>query len=152
MNGRLPITPALLLTENYTYTDSVRKGGGEPAFDGSSLDGTPLDKTPRHMANVRLDWQATEQIAAYVLGYYSGKQTFSGFRNGALNTRTREGSTTFDVGINFTINENFALRAAVLNVTDKIVPVDDRGRFDGLDGNWMLDEGRRFWGTATISF
>ena len=69
------------------------------------------------MANVRLDWQATEQIAAYVLGYYSGKQTFSGFRNGALNTRTREGSTTFDVGINFTINENFALRAAVLNVT-----------------------------------
>ncbi|ARR57433.1 TonB dependent receptor (plasmid) [Rhizorhabdus wittichii DC-6] len=152
VNGRLPITPALLLTANYTYTDSVRKGGGEPAFDGSSLDGTPLDKTPRHMANVRLDWQATEQIAAYVLGYYSGKQTFSGFRNGALNTRTREGSTTFDVGINFTINENFALRAAVLNVTDKIVPVDDRGRFDGLDGNWMLDEGRRFWGTATISF
>jgi outer membrane receptor for ferrienterochelin and colicins len=149
VNGRLPITPALLLTANYTYTDSVRKGGGEPAFDGSSLDGTPLDKTPRHMANVRLDWQATEQIAAYVLGY-SGKQTFSGFRNGALNTRTREGTTSMSASISRSMK--FALRAAVLNVTDKIVPVDDRGRFDGLDGNWMLDEGRRFWGAATISF
>jgi len=152
VNGTVPITPALLFTANYTYTDSVRKGGGEPAFDGGSLDGRPLDKTPEHMANARLDWQATDQISAYVLGYYAGKQYYSGFRNGALNTRTREASTTFDVGINFTINENFSLKAAVLNITDKIVPVDERGRFTGLDGNWMLDEGRRFWGTATITF
>ena len=152
VNGRIPITPSLLLNANYTYTDSVRKGGGEPAFDGSSLDGKPLDKTPRHMANVRLDWQAMDQISAYALAQYSGKQYFSGFRNGAVNTRTREASTTYDIGVNFEVNEHFALRAAVLNITDKKIPVDDRGRFNGLDGNWMLDQGRRFWGTATISF
>ncbi|MGI9362492.1 MAG: TonB-dependent receptor domain-containing protein [Parasphingorhabdus sp.] len=152
VTGSLPIMPKLVLNANYTYTDSVRKGGGEPAFDGSSLDGQPLDKTPKHMANVRLDWQATDQISAYVLAEYSGKQFYSGFRNGAVNTRTREASTTFDLGINFLVNENFALRAAVLNVTDKKIPVDERGRFDGLDGNWMLDEGRRFFGTATVSF
>lgn len=152
VNGKLPITPALLLSANYTYTDSVRKGGGEPAFDGSSLDGQPLDKTPEHMANVRIDWQASDQVSAYALAYYTGKQYYSGFRNGAMNTRSREGSTTFDVGINFEVNEHFALRAAVLNITDKMVPVDERGRFEGLSGNWMLDEGRRFWGTATVSF
>jgi outer membrane receptor for ferrienterochelin and colicins len=103
VNGRLPITPALLLTANYTYTDSVRKGGGEPAFDGSSLDGTPLDKTPRHMANVRLDWQATEQIAAYVLGYYSGR--LSAGSATARSTPAPVKGARLDVGINFTINE-----------------------------------------------
>ena len=152
VNGTLPITSALLLTANYTYTDSERRGGGEPAFDGSSLDGQPLDKTPEHMANIRIDWQISDQISAYGLAYYTGEQYYSGFRNGAVKTRTREASTTFDLGVNFLVNENFSLRAAVLNITDKIVPVDDRGRFTGLDGNWMVDQGRRFWGTATVSF
>lgn len=152
VNGTLPIMRELLLTANYTYTDSKRRGGTEPAFDGSSLDGRPLDKTPKHMANVRLDWQITDQVGAYGLAYYTGKQYWAGFRNGAMNTRTREASTTFDLGIDFAINEHFSLKAAVLNITDKIVPVDTRGRTTGLDGNWMVDEGRRFWGTATISF
>ncbi|WOK36810.1 TonB-dependent receptor domain-containing protein [Sphingomonas sp. C3-2] len=152
LNGTLPIGPSVLLTANYTYTDSERRGGGEPAFDGSSLDGKPLDKTPEHMANIRLDWQATDKISAYALAYYTGRQYYSGFRNGAVRTREREASTTFDFGVNFTVTENFSLKAAVLNLTDKIVPIDDRGRFDGLDGNWMVDEGRRFWGTATFTF
>src|SRR3546814_3765082 len=107
VNGTLPILPELLLSANYTFTDSERRGGGEPAFDGSSLDGKPLDKTPEHMANVRLDWNATNQISAYALAYYTGRQYYSGFRNGAVRTREREPSTTFDVGINFTINEHF---------------------------------------------
>jgi len=65
--------PTVLFRANYTYTDSKRKGSGEPAFDGSSLDGLPLDKTPKHLANVRLDWDASEQVLAYVLGQYQGK-------------------------------------------------------------------------------
>jgi len=152
VNATVPVTPALLLTANYTYTDSKRKGGSETAFDGSSLDGMPLDKTPTHMANVRLDWRITDQISAYGQAYYTGEQYWSGFRNGSTKTRTREASTTFDLGVNFVVNKNFTLRAAVLNLTDKIVPLDLRGRTTGLDGNWMVDEGRRFWGTATISF
>lgn len=152
LNGSIPITPALKLSANYTYTDSERRGGGEPAFDGSSLDGKPLDKTPEHMANARLHWDASDKISAYVSAYYTGRQFYSGFRNGATRTREREGSTTFDLGVNFNVNENFSLKTAVLNITDKIVPVDDRGRFDGLDGNWMVDEGRRFWATATLTY
>lgn len=152
VTGSLPITPQLLLDANYTYTDSKRRGGGEPAFDGSSLDGLPLDKTPEHMLNARLNWNATDRISAYASAFYIGKQYYSGFRNGAVRTRTRGASTTFDMGISFAVTDNFSLKAAVLNLTDKIIPVDDRGRFDGLDGNWMVDEGRRFWGTATITF
>lgn len=152
LTASVPLTRALLVGANYTYTDSTRKGSGEPAFDGSSLDGLPLDKTPEHLANIRLDWDVTEQVHAYVLGQYLGRQYYTGFRNGAVATRTRGPSTTVDVGLSFNVNEHFSLKMAVLNLTDKIVPIDDRGRFDGLDGNWMIDEGRRFWGTATISF
>ncbi len=152
LTGALPITPSLLLSANYTLTDSRREGGGEPAFDGSSLDGKPLDKTPKHMANFRLDWQAADWLEAYVLGFYSGRQYFSGFRNGAMKTRSRPASTTFDLGITMRLHENLSLKAAVLNLTNKMVPVDNRGRFEGLDGNWMLDEGRRYWLTATFTY
>lgn len=148
----VPVGPSVLVSANYTYTNSKRKGGGEPAFDGSSLDGFPLDKSPEHMANARIGWDVDDQVNLYASAFYTGKQYWSAFRNGATKSRLRPASTTYDIGATFKVNDNFALRAAVLNVTNKIVPIDERGRFEGLDGNWMLDEGRRFWGTATVSF
>jgi outer membrane receptor for ferrienterochelin and colicins len=33
-----------------------------------------------------------------------------------------------------------------------VVPVDDRGRFDGLDGNWYVDDGRRLWASIDLRF
>lgn len=152
VNGVLPLTPHWRLSANYTYTDSERRGGGEPAFDGSSLDGQPLDKTPEHVANLRLEWEPVQQLSTYVSANYLGKQYYSGFRNGALNTRERGGSTTVDIGLTYRINQNVTISAAVHNLTDRIVAVDERNRFDGLDGNWMVDEGRRYWLSATLSF
>lgn len=152
ITGAWPLRDDLMLKANYTYTDSERQGGGEPAFDGSSLDGAPLDSTPDHVLNGRLTWDITDRAGLYAAGYYTGVQYYSGFRNGALNTRKREPSTTFDLGGWFQLTDNVTLRGAVLNIADEIVPIDDRGRFQGLSGNWMVDEGRRFWASATVSF
>lgn len=152
LTATAPINDTLLINANYTYTDSERRGGGEPAFDGSSLDGLPLDKTPEHVFNAKLTWDPTDKFSAYASAYYTGKQYYTGFRNGAVKTRTRGDSTTFDLGASYAVTDNFAIKAAILNVFDKIVPVDDRGRFNGLDGNWMVDEGRRLWATAVVSF
>src|SRR3546814_10052894 len=69
VNGTLPILPELLLSANYTFTDSESDGGGEPAFDGSSLDGKQHEKTPENMTNVRLEWNETKQITDYALAY-----------------------------------------------------------------------------------
>lgn len=66
-------TPDWTLKGSYTFTDSERQGGGEPAFDGGSLDGRPLDMTPRHVANLRLDWQATQTLGLNLAGHYSGE-------------------------------------------------------------------------------
>lgn len=152
ITGAWPLREDLMLKANYTYTDSERQGGGEPAFDGSSLDGRPLDSTPDHVFNTRLTWDINDRAGLYAAGYYTGVQYYSGFRNGAVNTRKRGPSTTFDLGGWFEVTDNVTLRGAILNIADEIVPIDDRGRFDGLDGNWMVDEGRRFWISATFSF
>lgn len=149
---KLPITDSLSLTSNYTYTKSRRKGGGEVSFNGESLDGEPLDKTPEHMLNARLDWQVNERLHTYLRWNLNGKAYYAAYRNGATGPRTRPGGSTWDLGASYDVTKNLALRAAVLNLTDHKVPLDTRTRFDGLDGNWMVDEGRRFWLGASLRF
>ncbi|WP_415237950.1 TonB-dependent receptor domain-containing protein [Seleniivibrio woodruffii] len=146
-----PIGKKLKLNANYTYTDSERKGG-EPAYDGSSLDGLPLDKTPEHMFNTQLDWQATKAIGLYVRANAVSKQYWSAFRNGAMRSRVRPGAATYDIGGVYDVSKNLSFKLAVLNLTDKKVAVDDRTRTGGLDGNWMVDEGLRVAADMTLRF
>ncbi len=141
--GATQIASGLRLAANYTLTDSRRRGGGENAFNGSSLEGRPLDKTPKHKANLRLDWQALQSLAVFAALDYTGKQYWAAFRNGALGVREREATTTLDLGGRYTVTRGVDLKLAVLNATDKRVTVDTRARTGGLDGNWMVDEGRR---------
>ncbi|HSC79884.1 MAG TPA: TonB-dependent receptor, partial [Chitinolyticbacter sp.] len=140
-----------VLSGNYTYTRSERKDTTEPAFDGSSLKGYPLDKTPEHMANLRVDWTPLERLSTYARANYLGSQQWAAFRNGANAVREREASTTFDLGATYVINKMFSVNAAVLNLSDEIVPVDDRERAE-LTGNWMVDEGRRYWLNVKAQF
>lgn len=147
----MPINKKLKFGANYTYTDSERKGG-EPAYDGSSLDGKPLDKTPEHMFNAQLDWKPVKSLSLYTRANVVSKQYWSAFRNGAMNSRTRPGAATYDIGGVYDLNRHIAFKLAVLNITDKKVEVDDRARTGGLDGNWMVDEGLRVAADMTLRF
>src|SRR5690606_20794587 len=115
LSAALPLHADWLLSGNYTYTDSERRGGGEPAFDGSSLDGQPLDKTPEHMAHLRLEWNPLAQLSTYIRANYVGRQYYTGFRNGAVSSRERSASTTVDLGATYRVTEDVSLSAAVLN-------------------------------------
>ena len=99
-----------------------------------------------------MDWTALPQLNLYAAANYSSKQYWSAFRNGAVGVRTRPGAATFDLGGKWAIHKNVDLNFAVLNLTNKMVPVDIRGRFAGLDGNWMVDEGRRLAVNLTAKF
>jgi outer membrane receptor for ferrienterochelin and colicins len=145
------LSRAWKIAGHYTYTDSKREGG-EPSFDGSSLKGYPLDKTPEHVFNAQLDWTPSDALNFYARANYTGKQYWSAYRNGAMGVRERPATTTFDLGGSYAINKFLSVRFAVLNATDKIVDVDERGREYGLDGNWMLDEGRRVAVTLNAQF
>jgi outer membrane receptor for ferrienterochelin and colicins len=146
-----PLSRAWKIASHYTYTDSKRKGG-EPSFDGSSLKGYPLDKTPEHVLNVQLDWTPRDALNFYARANYTGKQYWSAYRNGAMGVRERPATTTFDLGGSYAFNKTLSVKFTVLNVTDKVVKVDERGRPFGLDGNWMLDEGRRLAVTLNAQF
>lgn len=142
---QLPLARDLRLNSSYTYTQSRRQGGTETAFDGSSLDGQPLEKTPRHLLNAQLDWQATGKLLTFARLNFMGNAVYAGYRNGAAVTRQRGSSATLDLGGSYSLSKTVALRFSLLNATDRKVPVDLRTRTQGLDGNWMMDEGRRIW-------
>lgn len=143
LNGATRLTRELRLSGNYTFTKSRRGEGGEPAFNGASLVGQPLDRTPEHVLNAQLDWAASQALNFYARVSVMSKQQWAGFRNFASGTLTRPGSGTMDLGGSYALNRTFTVKFAVLNLFDRIVPVDSRARLGGLDGNWLVDEGRR---------
>ncbi len=54
--GRSSITIAL--RANYTYTDSEQKSGANK--------GQPLTNTAKHMANLTIDWNATDELKVFL--------------------------------------------------------------------------------------
>ena len=132
------------LSGNYTFTDSKRQSDGEMAFNGSSLKGQPLDKTPKHAANLKLDWLPRDGVSTFARINYVSEQYWAAYRNGGAGVRTRPATTTVDLGGSYDINKMMTLNASLLNVTDKVVDVDRRGR-TSVNGNWIVDEGRRLW-------
>ncbi|MCX7208734.1 MAG: TonB-dependent receptor [Proteobacteria bacterium] len=135
-----PLSTQLAVSANYTYTDSKREGGLERGANGASLDGEPLGKTPKHLANAQLDWKPLESLSSYAHATYIGEQVWHDLRS----YQERPGSLTFDVGGRYEINKTLSVNFAVMNLSDKIVAVDDRKSKD-ITGNWMVDEGRRYW-------
>ncbi|UTH76696.1 TonB-dependent receptor domain-containing protein [Chromobacterium sp. IIBBL 290-4] len=158
LSGNWAFAPSWSLSGNYTYTKSKRHGGKDTTFSGQSLEGMPLDKTPEHSGNVKLDWTPMEKLGLYTRLNFEGKQYYTGFRNGAYGVRTRGGSSTFDLGGSYKLSKHFDLNFAVLNVGDRSVAIDDRvgnsvpNVVGPLNGNWMVDEGRRYWLTLSGKF
>jgi outer membrane receptor for ferrienterochelin and colicins len=143
--GQWPLSAALQLAGNYTYTDSQRQGGKETSFDGSSLDGRPLDKTPKHMASLRLDWQALAGLKTFLRANYEGEQYWAALRNGARGVRERGSVATLDLGASYALSKQLSLSATLSNLGNRQLAVDNRSRNAGLAENWQVDEGRRLW-------
>ena len=142
-----PVADNWRVSANYTYINSKRKSDDEKLGSGESLKGYPLDMTPKHSANARVDWQYDEATSFYANTAYTGKQIWAAQRNGYTGARYRSGYTTFDLGMTYNFNKNTMLNLAVLNITDETGPaVNDKG------GNWVVDEGRRYWANIKYSF
>lgn len=134
------------LTTNYTFTDSRRMSDDEK-LNGKSLKGYPLERTPRHAANAKLEWDIINTLTLYTSANYTGKQIWAAQRNGARQPRIRKGLTTMDIGMNYQILPNALLNLAVLNITN-----EKSEAINKVDGNWQVDEGRRYWANVRLSF
>ena len=145
MATRIPVAQDWNLGMNYTFTDSERKSDDEK-LNGQSLKGQPLEMTPRHAANANLDWQFRPDINFYTRANYTGKQIWAAQRNGAKQPRERSGITTMDLGMTYKVMPNALLNLAVLNIAN------EKGDDISKDGNWQIDEGRRYWANLKINF
>ena len=139
-------TDTITLRGNYTYTDSEQQTG--------DYMGLPLARTPKHMASLRADWiTPVEGLSAWAAGNYHGEETNAGarigtagepvYRNGKVVARKYKTYATFDIGGSYDFSENVTLNAAVYNIFDKKVDVDDF--------NSVVD-GRRLWVGMTSRF
>lgn len=88
-----------------------------------------------------------QDLTLYTSGNYTGKQIWAAQRNGAKQPRIRKGLTTMDVGMNYQILPNALFNFSVMNVTDKKSEAINK-----VDGNWQVDEGRRYWANVRLSF
>ncbi|MEM7886120.1 TonB-dependent receptor [Morganella morganii] len=145
MASRIPVAEKWNLNLNYTFTDSERKSDDEK-LNGKSLKGQPLEMTPRHMANARLDWQYRPDMNFYTQANYTGKQVWAAQRNGAKQPRERSGITTLDLGMTYQVMPNTLLNFAVLNIAN------EKGDDIETNGNWQIDEGRRYWANLKLNF
>lgn len=145
MASRIPVAEKWNLNLNYTFTDSERKSDDEK-LNGKSLKGQPLEMTPRHMANARLDWQYRSDMNFYTQANYTGKQVWAAQRNGAKQPRERSGITTLDLGMTYQVMPNALLNFAVLNIAN------EKGDDIETNGNWQIDEGRRYWANLKLNF
>lgn len=143
--SRIPVAEKWNLNLNYTFTDSERKSDDEK-LNGKSLKGQPLEMTPRHMANAKLDWQFRPDMNFYTQANYTGKQVWAAQRNGAKQPRERSGITTLDLGMTYQVMPNALLNFAVLNIAN------EKGDDIETNGNWQIDEGRRYWANLKLNF
>ncbi|MGO2305506.1 MAG: TonB-dependent receptor domain-containing protein [Providencia sp.] len=143
----IPIAQDWKLSLNYTYTDSERKSDDEKLNKTLSLKGYPLDKTPKHLANAKLDWQFNEDLNLYTRAHYEGKQVWAAQRNGAKVPRYRSGYTTMDVGATYQLLKNTKLNLAILNIGN-----EKGSEINKTDGNWDIEDGRRYWANVNFTF
>lgn len=142
------LTDTVTLRGNYTYTDSEQKTG--------TYAGLPLARTPKHMASLRGDWETpVDGLKAWAAGNYNGEETNAGARIGTAGTpvyaadgktvlaRKYKGYATFDLGGSYEFSENVTLNAAVYNIFDKKIGVDEFNN---------VVEGRRHWLGMTSRF
>lgn len=151
--GRWQFAPAWSLSANYTYTETEQKSG--------TNDGWPLNNTPEHMLNTRLDWQATDRLSAWLRGEYRSERfrRTEATRNFAYEAfGDYKAYSLFHLGGNYRVSENLDVSAAVYNLFDKdfidYQPYTSNAAGDIAFGNDYNNnqERRRLWLSATYSF
>ena len=121
------------LTGNYTYTDSEQKTG--------QFSGKPLNKMPKHMVNMTLNWQATRDLSVWSrINFRSRTSEY------LSRTSMAEGTPSYsfvDTGINYSVTESLSLLTGIYNLLDKTISYENYSA--------TLD-GRRYYLGANYNF
>lgn len=99
IGARIVLLDNLSVSGNYTYTDTEDKSTG-----------LRLSDRPDQNINAQVDWQITENLTTFARASYIGEQM--------IDDLAEDGYALFDLGMNYTINDKFQVRAGVSNLGD----------------------------------
>ncbi len=141
--GNYDILDNLQTGISYTYTRSEIK---EAIFDKGTenekdLSGQPLNKTPKHMFNLTLDYQPTSKWNLWGQFNYRGKSSeYLTFDHGTQVKPETPAYSTADLGVVYRATDSLTLKAGVYNVANKQITNADYGiTLDGRRYNFALN-------------
>lgn len=120
LTARIDLPADVVLSMNYTWTDSEIKENGEK--NGK------LGNLPKHLANATVRWAASEELSLWLKGNYRGKaRRFSGdYDKLAGNDKLAydavgdlKSYVLFDLGAAYKASNDLSLNASVTNLLDK---------------------------------
>ncbi|MDR6265771.1 TonB-dependent receptor domain-containing protein [Roseobacter sp. N2S] len=142
LTARADLSDALSIRGSYTFTDSSQNSG--------EYAGLPLSRSPRHAANVRLDWMTpTDGLDVWGALSYHGSEVNAGARIGTNGTPYAYDSagtaiaykydayTTLDIGMTYAINAKTTLNAAIYNLTDSSVTEIESNTYQPGRSLWL---------------
>ncbi|WP_081897367.1 TonB-dependent receptor domain-containing protein [Massilia sp. BSC265] len=136
-----PLLKSLTLRTNLTHMLKAE----------NTATGEPLSVVPRWSANSTLDWQVSDNLDAYLLAEFTGKQVNLDWRNANNDERFGEqriahGFALFDAGFNYKLSKRMRLSGGVKNVFDR----NPNGSVD--EGNNFYTPGRRYFAALSTTF
>ena len=123
----------LSASTSYTYTESEQKSG--------EFKGQPLNKMPKHMLNIGLDYDVSDRWNTWMDYNYRGKTSDYLSRTSMASGTPAYG--TFDAGAVFKASEKLSLTAGVYNLANKEIT---NGEYD------IVLDGRRYTVGMNIKF
>lgn len=120
------VTPAVRLSASYTFTDSEQRSG--------EFKGEPLNKVPKQMLNLGVDWQATDNLDLWAKSHIRGKTT--DYLSRTSMSDGTPGYGTVDIGMVYRLSDTLQAKAGIYNVADKEITNETYGAvIDGRNVN-----------------
>ena len=151
LTARYQIFDDLGLRASYTYTDSK--------YDNKDGIKVPFSQSPKHMLNLRADWQAHEAWNVWAEAEYRAKQFNDlNWNNEKVYYRSY---AIMNLGAKYTMTDNLSFSAGIYNVFDKKFMDYDLSQVGSKPPSATSDysnkyrrneEGRRFWLSMKYTF
>ncbi len=148
LGAKYQFNDQLGLSANYTYTDSSYR-----TDEGRKL---PFSSTPRHMVNLKADYQINERWNLWVEGQYRAKQ-YDGLHKDDESKVYYRSYLIANVGTRYESTDQLSFSAGVHNLFDKDFAKYEEAltpqRGDTYRNRYYrLREGRKIWANITYNF
>lgn len=127
------IVESVAVNGSYTYIHSEQKTG--------EFKGEPLNKQPRNMINVMVDWDINDRLSSWA--QYNFRDKTSDYLSRTSMETGTPGYVFIDVGVNYKLTPDVKVKAGVYNVADREVTNENFG---------VVLDGRRFNLGMTVNF